>query len=83
MSAERAAQHICASEWKEITNNCCVELCSLLRWLGMTVALSCVCVLQVQHIHAVLAGTSGGMQRAALADLRRDYEADYRYTGKV
>lgn len=36
--------------------------------------------LQVQHIHAVLAG---GMQRAALADLRRDYESDYRYTGKV
>lgn len=35
---------------------------------------------EVQHIHAVLAG---GMQRAALADLRRDYESDYRYTGKV
>lgn len=51
--------------------------------LGVCIALSCVCLLQVQHIHAVLAGASGGMQRAALADLRHDYEADYRYTGKV
>lgn len=47
------------------------------------VALSCASLVQVQHIHAILAGVSDGMQRAALADLRRDYEADYRYTGKV
>ncbi len=40
-------------------------------------------VVQVQHIHASLGGVSGGLQRAALADLRQDYEADYRYTGKV
>lgn len=41
------------------------------------------CATQVQHIHASLSGASGGMQRTALADLRHDYEADYRYTGKV
>lgn len=40
-------------------------------------------VIQVQHIHASLSGAWGGMQRVALADLRREYEADYRYTGKV
>ena len=40
-------------------------------------------VMQVQHIHANLTGASCGMQRTALADLRRDYDADYRYTGKV
>ncbi|KAL0041979.1 hypothetical protein WJX79_010815 [Trebouxia sp. C0005] len=37
---------------------------------------------EVQHIHASLSGAWGGMQRVALADLRREYEADYRYTGK-
>ena len=40
-------------------------------------------MMQVQHIHASLSGVSNGMQRAALADLRRIYEADYQYTGKV
>ena len=38
---------------------------------------------QVQHIHASVSGAWGGMQRVALADLRREYETDYRYTGKV
>jgi len=39
--------------------------------------------IQVQHIHASLSGAWGGMQRVALADLRQEYEGDYRYTGKV
>lgn len=43
----------------------------------------CSNAIQVQHIHASLSGAWGGMQRVALADLRREYEAEYRYTGKV
>ncbi|KAL0022263.1 hypothetical protein WJX77_011953 [Trebouxia sp. C0004] len=38
---------------------------------------------EVQHIHANLSGVWSGVQRVALADLRREYEANYRYTGKV
>ena len=60
-----------------------IEASPVLPGLVLTFALTSACLLQVQHVHAILAGASGSMQRAALADLRHDYEADYRYTGKV
>ena len=40
-------------------------------------------VVQVQHLHAALGSGAGGMHRAALADLRKDFERSFKYTGKA
>ena len=39
--------------------------------------------LQVQHVFTVLGTSGGGSRRAALADLRRDYERHHKHGGKV
>ena len=39
--------------------------------------------MQVQHVHALLQKTGGGTRRAALAELRQEYERSLRFSGKV
>lgn len=38
---------------------------------------------QVQHVYALLQKSGGGTRRAALAELRLEYESSLRFSGKV
>ena len=39
--------------------------------------------MQVQHVYALLQKTGGGTRRAALVELRQEYERSLKFTGKV
>lgn len=52
-------------------------LCSL--WLSQSGAWP----VQVQHVYTVLQKSGGGTRRAALAELRQEYERSLKFSGKV
>lgn len=39
--------------------------------------------LQIQHLYVVLGRTAGGTRKVAMASLRKDYEKNFKYSGKV
>ena len=40
-------------------------------------------VAQIQQLYVTLGPKSGGRGRTAMADLKRDYETHFKYSGKV
>ena len=42
-----------------------------------------MCPVQVQHVYTVLQKSGGGTRRAAMAELRQEYERSLKFSGKV